>query len=168
MWSPDRRTLLSAGGAAALLAGCGWRPALREGGPGATLRGRVRLSAPPGRLGFALRDAVETRLGVARGGADHLLEADVAIAESGVAITEATAITRFVVRGESRWRLTGPLAGPEGLTGEARSTAGYSATESLFATRAARRDAERQVARDLGQRMATEILARVAAPGAAG
>lgn len=171
MSSPDRRRLLLTGLAALAgwgAAGCGWRPALGDGAAGAALHDRVRIVTPTGRLGFAVAESLETRLGRGGAAADHVLEADLAVTETGLAITAASAITRFVVRGESRWRLTGPLAGPDGLSGTARSTTGYSATASLYATRAARRDAEAQVARDLGERIAAELLARLpdAAPAA--
>lgn len=167
--SPDRRRLLAALAAAAgaaALAGCGYRPAMGTSGPARGLWGRTRVSAPRGRIGFALAESLHERLGRPEAGADHQLVADVTLTESGVAITADAAVTRFVLRGESRWRLTGPLADPEGLEGVAESTSAYSATASLFATRAARRDAETRVARDLGIRIASAAFAALEARGA--
>ena len=46
------------------------------------------------------------------------------------------------------------------LSGRAISQSGYNSTASLFATRAAKLDIERRLARDLGERIARVILAR--------
>lgn len=169
MWSPDRRRFLLLGAGAMALAGCGFRPALRqEDGAGiARLRDATRLDTPRGRLGFALRAALEERLGRPGPDADWRLTADLRMTESGLAVTPDSSITRYVVRGRSRWRLEGS-AGATAMEGEVDSMTAYSATGSLFATRAARRDAEARLARDLGRRVTTALLAEFAArPGAA-
>jgi LPS-assembly lipoprotein len=162
MSSPDRRTLL-AGLALAALAGCGYRPALGEKSASRALLGETRIVTPDGRLGFALGESLRDRLGAGSGSAENRLEADLTITETGLAITEDAAVTRFVLRGESRWRLEGPVAGEEGLSGAASSSTAYSATASLYATRAAQRDAEARLARDLGERIATQIIAALEA-----
>ncbi|MFO7856994.1 MAG: LPS assembly lipoprotein LptE [Paracoccaceae bacterium] len=160
MWSPDRRTLL-AGAALLALGGCGYRPALGRRTESRALLGRTRVVTPEGRIGFALGESLRSRLGAGGASADHRLEADLAVSESGLAITSDSAVTRFVLRGTSRWRLTGPQAGEEGLSGTAESSTAYSATASLYATRAAQRDAESRLARDIGERIATTILAQL-------
>jgi LPS-assembly lipoprotein len=45
------------------------------------------------------------------------------------------------------------------LQGEVKSLTAYSATASLFATRAAERDAERRIAVDLAERIAVRVAA---------
>ena len=135
-------------------------------GPARALWRRTEVIAPGGRLGFALAEALRERLGRAGGTADHRLTADLTLTESGIAITADAAVTRFVLEGESRWRLAGPLAGPEGLEGITESTSAYSATASLYATRAARRDAEGRVARDLAARIVSAALAGLERRGA--
>lgn len=125
--------------------------------------GRTRIVTPDGRIGFALGESLRSRFGAAGASADHRLEADLAVTESGLAITSNSAVTRFVLRGTSRWLLTGPTAGEDGLSGTAESSTAYSATASLYATRAAQRDAETRLARDIGERIATTILASLGA-----
>jgi hypothetical protein len=46
------------------------------------------------------------------------------------------------------------------LHGRTLSQSGYNSTASLFATRQARLDIERRLARDLGERIARSLLAR--------
>lgn len=164
MWSPDRRRVLRlglGGAAAAGLAACGFAPAYGPQGAARAVRGEVRITVPEGRIGFALGQELEGRLG--RGGADApwKLSADLLITESGLAITRDSLITRFVMRGRSRWRLEGP-EGTDPVEGEEAALAAYSATESLFATRAARRDAEARLARELGARVSDAVRAAAA------
>ena len=158
MWSPDRRALLAGLGLAAL-SGCGFRPVHGDGG-GDALRGRVALDLPPGRVGHALREALERRLGRAGPGADWTLAVTMGFDSEGVAITSDSAITRYVLRGEAPWTLTGP-EGPA-LDGRARSMSAHSADGSLYASRAAARDAEERVAADLGERIAARIAVALA------
>lgn len=168
MWSPDRRRLLAlcAGAAAAgALSACGFRPALRDDGVLTQLRGSTRFLVPRGRLGFALRDGLAQRLGRSGDDPAWTLTADLSLEQSGLAITQDSSITRFVVRGESRWRLEGPEGVPP-LEGVANSMTAYSATGSLYATRAAQRDAEARVARDLGDRITAAVTADLAARSA--
>ncbi len=156
-WS-DRRVFLALAGAA--LTGCGFQPALRAGGAAGSPRGRTKLVLPQGRLGFALREVLIERLGQPGADADHILRADLVLGEQGLAITPDSSITRFVVRGESNWRLDGP-EGSGVIEGVERAQTAYSATGSLYATRAAQRDAEERVSRELGERIATRIIARL-------
>ncbi|MEO0679625.1 MAG: hypothetical protein AAF192_04325 [Pseudomonadota bacterium] len=162
-WS-DRRGVLrlaTAALAAGALNGCGFRPALGPDGERRALFGQTSLSVPRGRLGAALRDVLEARLGRAAPGAPWRLEADLRLEEQGLAITPDSSITRFVVRGRSVWTLDGPEGfGRRG--GEARALSAYSATDSLFATREARRAAEERVAQELGERLADAASAALA------
>ncbi len=150
--APGRRAVL----AGLLLAGCGFTPALREGAPARGLLNRVAYVLPDGRIGFTLRNSLEERLGRPSGSTPYTLTANLVIADSALAITPDSSITRYVLRGTSAWSLTGPDLS---LSGEAQSMSAYSATGSLFATRAARRDAEERVARDIGQRIWTAVAA---------
>jgi len=168
MWSPDRRRLLRLGAlalGASALAGCGFRPMYGRGEAVADLYGAIAYRTPEGRLGWMLRETLQRRLGRPGEAPTHALEADIKLADTGLAITEDSAITRYVVRGVSRWTLTGP-PGFKPLSGEVKSVSAYSATGSLFATRAARRGAEERVVRDLGERLATRVAGRLAAAGA--
>ena len=161
MWSPERRRLLRGLAGMSLVgaaAACGFSPALGPGGASRAIFGRVHLSTPPRRLGFALREALEARLGRPTADADLRLTTDLELTETGLAITVDSAITRFALRGVARWRLTGP-EGVAPIEGVEEALTAYSATESLFATRAARRDAEARLVRELGIRIADAAAA---------
>lgn len=158
MWS--RKALLAALGAAALAAsGCGFQP-VHGGGGGDALDGQVVFSTPSGRVGHALRDALERRLGLPGAGAEWRLETSIMWEREGLAITADSATTRYVLRGEAPWVLTGP--GEARIAGRALSMSAYSADGSLYASRAAARDAEARVAADLGERIATQVAAALA------
>ena len=162
MSSPDRRMLLLGAGAALALSACGFRPALKAGTEQRALRGDVALRVPEGRLGFALREALEGRLGRPEGAPAYLLTADLVMTDSGLAITQDSSITRYVITGASRWSLIGP-EGFRPIEGVSEGMSAYSATASLFATRQARRDTETRVAKELGERIWTRILAELEA-----
>lgn len=167
MSSPDRRRVLALGAAlsaALALSACGFTPALREDAPGASLQNSVSLILPEGRLGFALRETLERRLGRPQGTAPYTLTSAMTVVESGLAVTQDTSITRYVVRGVAPWRLED--ANGETRTGEVEAMSAYSATGSLFATREARRDAEDRVARELGEKINDALIAAFAAPPA--
>lgn len=165
MSSFDRRRALILLALGAGAAGCGFRPALGPDGAARALYGEVEMIVPRGRLGFALRERLQARLGRAGAQAPYRLTADLTLSDSGLAITADSSITRFVVRGESRWRLTG--LGETAIEGVEQSLSAYSATASLFATRAARRDAEARVTQDLAERIATAAAAALATRDAA-
>lgn len=159
MWS--RKALLAAlAGAALAASGCGFKPVHGSGG-GDALDGRVAVSTPAGRLGYVMREALERRLGRGGSGADWRLSARIDLAREGLAITEDSSITRYVLRAEAPWVLAGP--GGARVTGTARSMSAYSADGSLYASRAAKRDAEARVAEDLGERIAAQLATALAA-----
>jgi LPS-assembly lipoprotein len=156
----SRRALLAALPVAALSA-CGFKPMHGDGAGGDALDGLVAVDAPSGRNGFALREALERRLGRAGPNPRWELVASLDLNESGLAITEDSSTTRYVMRGTSSWVLR-DLDGEEALSGKVESMSAYSATGSLYATRSARRDAQRRVAMDLGERIALRLAAATA------
>lgn len=167
MWSPDRRAVLRLallGAAAAAVSACGFTPALREGGGARSVNGGTGLIVPEGRLGFELRTALESRLGRAGSDNTYLLTANLVMTQTGLVITQDSDTTRYVVRGQSVWSLVGPT-GFTSLGGTVDAMSAYSATGSVYATRAARRDAEARVARELGERIWVEIAASLGAGG---
>jgi len=163
MSSPEakltRRALLAALPLA--LAACGFKPMHGTGAGGDALDGLVAVKTPEGRNGFALREALERRLGRAKGDARWQLVATLSLSESGLAITEDSSTTRYVLRGLSNWTLL-DSAGESQLSGQVETMSAYSATGSLYATRAARRAAQRRVSMDLGERIATRLAAALA------
>ncbi len=124
------------------------------------IAGKVSIETPTDRVGYHMRKALERVLGRSSASADYLLIADIKLSDSGLAITEDSSITRYVVRGRSRYVMTGP-EGMKPVSGFVESMSAYSATGSLYATRAAQRDAEERLAADLGDRIATRIAAEL-------
>lgn len=172
MWSSERRRLigrLAAGlalaAAAPLLAGC-FRPMLAEGGAAGGLQGRVALPEPRDRFSYHLNRSLAERLGEPTV-PDYRLELKTALERESLAITQDDAVTRISLTAVAEWALyrageTAPV-----LSARTVTQSGYNSTASLFATREARRDIENRLARDLGERIARQILARageIAAP----
>ncbi|MHA1570069.1 MAG: LPS assembly lipoprotein LptE [Alphaproteobacteria bacterium] len=145
------------------LAGC-FRPMLAADSPSAVLIGRIRLPEFDDRFGFYLNDSLHDRLGRAEAG-DFRLEVESRIESRDLAITQDNAVTRISLTATADWALyptagSEPTPGAAVLQGRAVSQSGYSSTTSLFATRAAKLDIERRLARDLGERIARSLLAR--------
>jgi LPS-assembly lipoprotein len=169
MSSSDRRQVLTRLGGMLLLGGplvgalggC-FRPMLAESGPSAKLIGHIRLPNFDGRFGYHLNDSLRDRLGRPNA-EEYRLEVEAEIDKSGLAITQDNAVTRISLVATARWALYWIDGGEDlepVLRGHAVSQSGYNSTASLYATRAARHDIERRLARDLGERIARSILAR--------
>jgi hypothetical protein len=140
------------------LSGC-FRPMLAAGSPSAELIGRIRLPDFDSRFGFYLNDSLRDRLGRA-GAEDFRLEVETRFESDDLAIAQDNAVTRISLTAIADWALY-PAGGSEPvLKGRAVSQSGYNSTASLFATRAAKLDIERRLARDLGDRIARSLLAR--------
>lgn len=138
---------------------------LAEDSPSAAMIGRIRLPEFDDRFGFYLNDSLRDRLGRPRS-EDFRLEAKTRISRSNLAITSDNAVTRISLTATADWALYRTEGTEPILEGRAVSQSGYNSTASLFATRAARQDIERRLARDLGERIARSLLAR--APGGSG
>jgi len=155
-WCDRRRVILALSGVA-LLGGC-FRPMLAEQEAASALRHRIALPAIDGRLGYYLYKRLEDRLGRPRS-TDYRLGVDLELTERGLAIAQNNAVTRITVTARAKWAVY-PRGGSEPLMEDfAISESGYNATGSLFATREARRDIERRLARDLGERISRRLLA---------
>jgi hypothetical protein len=136
---------------------------LAEDSPSATLIGRIRLPEFDDRFGYYLNDSLRDRLGRPRA-EDFRLEVKAQTEKGDLAIAQDNAVTRVSLTAIADWalyRVDGGTAGSEPvLQGRAVSQSGYNSTASLFATRAAKLDIERRLARDLGERIARSLLAR--------
>ncbi|MCH8168138.1 MAG: hypothetical protein IIC03_09450 [Proteobacteria bacterium] len=152
------------GGLLAGLAGGCLRPMLAADSPSSALIGRVRLPEFDDRFGFYLNASLRDRLGRAAA-EDFRLEVETRIERADLAIAQDNAVTRISLTATADWALYpagGAAPAPRGpiLQGRAVSQSGYNSTASLFATRAAKLDIERRLARDLGERIARSLLAR--------
>ena len=154
-WS--RRALLS-GLAATPLMGC-FRPMLAEDSAAVGLQTRIALPKINDRFGYHLVKNLESRLGKPAK-TEWRLDVQTKIEETGLGIAQDNAITRITLIARAEWSLF-PQGSEEALLSDnAVSQSGYSSTTSLFATRQARRDIERRLARDLAERISRVILAR--------
>ena len=165
MWLSEiengRRRVL-AGCAAALaagaLGGC-FQPMLAADSPGAALTGRIRLPQFDDRFGYHLNRSLRGRLGRTRA-ADYRLEIATRIEKENLAIAQDNAVTRISLTAIADWKLYRQGAAEPVLRGRTVSQSGYNSTASLFATREVKRDIERRLAHDLGERIARSVLAR--------
>ena len=140
---------------AALLAACGFEPALVEGSPpGAGIN--VEPEPPTTQAEFFYRARLVDRLGP---GVDAPLdlEYEVATVTTGQAISADRVTERFLVSGTATWRLK--FGEEEWGSGTVTGDAGYSATGTTVATAAAERDAERRLMTILADRTVTAIIA---------
>jgi len=134
---------------------------LAEGSPSEAMIGRVRLPEFDDRFGYYLNDSLRDRLGRPRS-EDFRLEVKTRIERSNLAIARDNAVTRISLTAIADWALYS-IEGTEPLFKDRSvSQSGYNSTASLFATRAAKQDIERRLARDLGERIARALLARAA------
>lgn len=144
---------------AAPLGGC-FRPMLAENSPSAGMIGRIRLPDFDDRFGYYLNDSLRDRLG--RPNSDEFrLAVKTRIERSNLAITQNNALTRISLTATADWALYAKEGTEPLLKGKLVSQSGYNSTASLFATRAAKQDIERRLARDLGERISRAVLARV-------
>ncbi len=160
-WSDRRKVLAHLGGVlllGGLLGGC-FRPMLAADSPSSALIGRVRLPEFDDRFGFYLNASLRDRLGRA-GAEDFRLEVATRIERGDLAIAQDNAVTRISLTAIADWSLYPAQGSAPVLHGRAVSQSGYNSTASLFATRAAKLDIERRLARDLGERIARSLLAR--------
>ena len=153
--------LAGALGGALMLGGC-FRPMLAEDGPAVGLQGRIELPAFDDRFGYYLNESLRDRLGRTRR-AEYRLEVKTATAKQDLAIAQDNAVTRISLTTTADWALyrIGVEDGEAAvLGGQAVTQSGYNSTASLFATREAKLDIERRLARDLGERIARALLAQ--------
>lgn len=162
----DRRFILT-GAAAVLAAGCGFQPMHGAGGPAAGLYGRIALAEAVDPVSFAYRERMRRLLGDGASAAWRL-ESRIEIRETGVAVTPASDITRYRLAGLARYRLIALADGRVALEGEIPAETRFDATSGPYATRRARDDAERRLARTLAERAAARILAAGERLGGAG
>ena len=140
------------------LSGC-FRPMLAEDGPAAGLLGKVELPEIDGRFGYFLVKSLEDRLGRPNG-PEYRLSVDTEVTERGIAVAQDNSVTRVTLVAEARWSLWREGESQPVLSDKAVTQSGYGATSSLFATRQTRRDIERRLARDLGERISRAVLAQ--------
>jgi LPS-assembly lipoprotein len=149
-----------AGAIALGLAGCGFEPMYGEGAPAREMLGRIAVGPVEGAPAFEMRERLTERLG-GDAESDFILDVDLDLRRTGVALTQQNVTTRFNIVGTADFTLS-PVAGGEPvLTGQVRNITGYSApdseTASAFASLSAERDAESRLARTLADQIVLQI-----------
>jgi LPS-assembly lipoprotein len=161
MWSSDRRRVLSLVAASPLLvAGCGFEPLYGTGSPAGGMEGRVEVAAIDGDAGFTMRERLTERLGE-DGQPTHRLTVDLALRQVESGITQQSEIVTYSVIATADIRLAPLAGGPpvlvERLTQQTAYTAPVSSTSFAYASRVARQDAERRLARTLADRIVMRL-----------
>ncbi len=154
-WS-DRRSFLALGGAAALLAGCGFTPVYGPRGAGGNLMGTIRADDPVSRRDFNFVAAFEERLGRPSAPRYTLAYAiDVSTIEGGA--QRGLGATRNQVRGRLDYVLT-DADGAELSAGQVNASAAYSLTSTPLAVLTAREDAELRLMRMLADSLVSRLM----------
>lgn len=156
MLSSKRRGFLAGLGAAALVAGCGFRPVYGPQGQGRALRGAVRLEDPVSRSDFHFVTAFEDVLGRPTA-PRYALAYQITTEERGGGAVQNFGDTRIQVFGTLGFSVTDIASGAEVATGEIRNNTTYSTTSTQLATLAAKEDAELRLMRILAESLATRL-----------
>lgn len=156
----SRRAALSLVAAAAA-AGCGFSPVHGES-DGPTPFGPVSLREADGPEDYAFRERMRRRVGHAPEGAR--LDFALRFTPQGVAITPQADITRFRLRGEADFRLTG-ADGAVLAQGSVAATGGYDSGAGAFAVRAAERRERERLAAELAELVSARLLTGAARAG---
>lgn len=163
MWFSEAGRGALAGALALGLTGCGFEPMYDEGAPAAEMLGRIAVGPVEGAPAFEMRERLTERLG---GGADadFVLDVDLDLRRTGVALTQQNVTTRFNIIGTAEFALRPAAGGAAVVTGQVRSITGYSApdseTASAFASLSAERDAESRLARTLADQIVLRLALR--------
>ena len=165
MSSFDRRRFLAFGAAIGVSA-CGFKPVYRKGAASTDLRGLVLLPEAVDPISFAYRERLRRRFGDAGEQAVYLLENATKIEESGIAITQASDVTRYRVLGETEWRLVNRETSEVLIADTASAFTGFDATSSAFSVREARKAAEERLAIELAELTISAISAYLSENGA--
>jgi LPS-assembly lipoprotein len=155
-----RRAALLLALAAAALGGCGLQPMYAGGSSAAVARGLAAVDVPaiPGRGGWLLRNALVERF-EAGGNASPAYRLDVRIDDTlealGVLNDDTVSRERRVFR--TRYQLIDLSTGEILLDATAGSDAGIDVVSSEYATIAAEQTALENLAKDVAERMATQV-----------
>lgn len=145
---------------AATLSACGLQPMYAGGGNGAVAQGLSEIVVPaiPGRNGWLVRNALEERLGVAgEGSARYRLDVrlDDDLEALGVLNDDTISRERRILR--ARYQLVELGSGEIVLDATAGSDAGVDVVSSEYATIAAEQRALENLAREVADRIVTDI-----------
>ena len=151
------------------LAGCGLKPMYAGGGSGAVARGlaSVDVSAIEGRAGWLVRNALIDRLGSGNGSGSGRYRLDVRLDDKleGLALLSNDTIGRERRTLRARYQLVDTASGEIVLDATAGSDAGIDVVSSEYATIAAEQTALENLARDVADRIVTNVAVNLGKPG---
>ena len=145
-----------------LLAACGLQPMYAGGGSGAVAQGlaAIDVSAIEGRAGWLVRNALVDRLGVANSsGASARYRLDIRLDDKleGYALLSDDTIGRERRTLRARYQLVDLASGDIVLDATAGSDAGIDVVSSEYATISAEQTALENLARDVADRIVTNV-----------
>ena len=143
------------------LAGCGFTPVYGTGGAARVYWQRVAFETPADADGFALRQRLQDRLGIAAE-ADYRLIVTLDFAQTSAAIGADNSASRLNIAGKADYVLR-DSADNVIATGTVESFTGYSNTGTTVATRAAELDARQRLVDGLADKIVTRLFARTPA-----
>ncbi len=153
-----------------LLAACGLQPMYAGGGNGAVAQGlaSVQVSAIEGRAGWLVRNALVDRLGAGNGGGGARYRLDVRLDDrlEGLALLSNDTIGRERRTLRARYQLVDTASGEIVLDATAGSDAGIDVVSSEYATIAAEQTALENLARDVADRIVTNVAVNLRKPAA--
>ena len=148
------------------LAGCGLQPMYAGGGNGLVARelGAIEVPAIEGQSGWLVRNALVDRLGAARGqagSARYRLDVRLDDRLEGLALLSNDTIGRERRTLRARYQLVDLSSGEIVLDATAASDAGIDVVSSEYATIAAENTALENLAREVADRIATNLALRL-------
>lgn len=156
--------------AALALAGCGLSPMYAGGGSGHVAKGLADVAVTPiaGRAGWLMRNALNDRLGGARDTGNARYRLDVILDDNleGLGLLTDDTIGRERRTLRARYQLVDNASGEILLDATAGSDAGIDVVSSEYATIAAEQTALENLARDVADRIVTQLALRLRGQGA--
>jgi len=147
--------------ACAALAACGLQPMYAGGGSGAVAQGLGSISVSPieGRAGWLVRNALVDRFGAAHAASSARYRIDVRLDDSleGLAVLSDDTIGRERRKLRARYQLVDLASGDILLDATAGSDAGIDVVSSEYATIAAEQTALENLAREVADRIVTNV-----------
>ena len=143
------------------LAACGFHPLYGNYGTSSadvTFRS-IYVEPIPERVGYQLRNDLLDLMNAppAPAGASYRLKIELRADEKGIAVRETAAITRYSYRLTARYQLLKAGTGDVLKKGIVHSLTSYNVVQSPYATVVADKDAQDRAARDIAERLRTEL-----------
>lgn len=156
-----RAALLAALAASASLSACGLKPMYAGGSDGAVVQGLAAVAVPPipGRDGWLVRNALRDRLGNYSDDGGERFRLDVRLDDrlEGLGLLTDDTIGRERRTLRARYQLVDNATGEILLDATAGSDAGIDVVSSEYATIAAEQTALENLARDVADRIVTQL-----------